>query len=105
MSRGPFKQKSEVILSDHAYSVATERGLGLICQPQIDLETENKRSCLGLLVRGTTTKATMHVLPPQRTMPAKDVVVVEEGVAALEDLEIIEEPRPATSAQERRATQ
>ncbi|MPC65034.1 hypothetical protein E2C01_059158 [Portunus trituberculatus] len=50
MSGSPYKRKSEVIWSDHAYSVATEGGLSPFCPPQIGLETENKRPCLGLLV-------------------------------------------------------
>ncbi|MPC46845.1 hypothetical protein E2C01_040574 [Portunus trituberculatus] len=44
----------------------------------------------------------MHVLPTQqRTMPTEEPVVVEDGVATLEDMEIVEEPRPAPSTQER----
>ncbi|MPC67687.1 hypothetical protein E2C01_061866 [Portunus trituberculatus] len=43
----------------------------------------------------------MHVVPAQRTMPVEDAAVVAEGVAALEDMEIVEEPRPAPSAKER----
>ncbi|MPC35982.1 hypothetical protein E2C01_029422 [Portunus trituberculatus] len=105
MSGSPYKQKSEVIWRDHAYSVATEGGLGPFCQPQVGLEIENKRPCLGLLVCGATIKATtkgeVHVVPAQRTMPVEDAAVVEVGVAALGDMEIVEEPRPAPSAKER----
>ncbi|MPC77529.1 hypothetical protein E2C01_071986 [Portunus trituberculatus] len=73
MSGSPYKRKSEVIWSDHAYSVATEGGLGPFCQPEIGLEIENKRPCLGLSVPTATTKpAESHVDPAQRTMPVDD---------------------------------
>ncbi|MPC88665.1 hypothetical protein E2C01_083583 [Portunus trituberculatus] len=89
MSGSLFKQKSELIWSDHTYSLATEGGLGPFCQPQIGLEIENKRPCLDLLMRGAITKAAEHVLPAQRTMPVEDAAVVEEDVAALENMEIV----------------
>ncbi|MPC47223.1 hypothetical protein E2C01_040964 [Portunus trituberculatus] len=101
-SGSPNKRKSEVICSEHAYSVATEGGLGPFCQPEIGLEIENKRPCLGLLVPAATTKpAAFHVGPAQRTMPVKGTVEVEVGVSALEDMEIVEEPRPAPSGKEK----
>ncbi|MPC67249.1 hypothetical protein E2C01_061422 [Portunus trituberculatus] len=101
MSGSPYKRKSEVIWSDHAYSVATEGGLRPFCQPQIGIqETENKCPCLCLLVAAATTKESLHVVPSQRTMPVEDTVVVEVGVATLEDMEIVEEPRPTPSAKE-----
>ncbi|MPC72291.1 hypothetical protein E2C01_066590 [Portunus trituberculatus] len=102
MSGSPNKRKSEVIWSDYAYSVATEGDLGPLCQPEIGLEIENKRPCLGLLVPAATTKpAEFHVDPAQRTMPVEDAAVVEVGVAALEDMDIVKEPLPAPSVKER----
>ncbi|MPC83555.1 hypothetical protein E2C01_078267 [Portunus trituberculatus] len=102
MSGSPKKRKSEVIWSEHAYSLATEGGLGPFCQPEIGLEIENKHPCLGLLVPSATTKpAAFHVGPAQRTMPVKGTVEVEAGVAALEDMAIVEEPHPALSGKEK----
>ncbi|MPC56156.1 hypothetical protein E2C01_050109 [Portunus trituberculatus] len=100
MSGSPNKRKSEVIWSEHAYSVATDGGLGPFCQPEIGLEIENKRPCLGVLVPAATTKpAAFHVGPAQRTIPVEGTVEVE--VAALEEMEIVEEPRPAPSGKEK----
>ncbi|MPC88464.1 hypothetical protein E2C01_083369 [Portunus trituberculatus] len=59
MSGSPYKWKSEVIWSDHAYSVVTEGGLGPFCQPEIgQKKPENKRPCLGLVVPAATTTST-----------------------------------------------
>ncbi|MPD01154.1 hypothetical protein E2C01_096670 [Portunus trituberculatus] len=103
MSSSPHKWKSEVIWSNHAYSVAAEGGLGPFCQPEIGLETENKRPCLGLLVPAATTKpAESHVDPAQRNMPVEGAVEVQVGVAPLEDMEIVEESRLAPSGNEKR---
>ncbi|MPC75960.1 hypothetical protein E2C01_070361 [Portunus trituberculatus] len=103
MSGNSHKRKSEVIWSDHAYSVAAEGVLGPFCQPEIALETENKYPCLGLLVPAATTKpAESHVDPAQRTMPVEGAVEVEVDIAALKDMEIVEESRPAPSGKGKR---
>ncbi|MPC53301.1 hypothetical protein E2C01_047190 [Portunus trituberculatus] len=66
------------------------------------MKPENKHPCLGLVVPAATTKPTaFHVGPAQRTMPTEGAVEVEVGVAALEDMEIVEEPRPAPSGKEK----
>ncbi|MPD05096.1 hypothetical protein E2C01_100821 [Portunus trituberculatus] len=85
MSCSPYKRKSEVIWSEHAYSLATEGGLGPFCQP------EDKISV----------RAWVCWCPAQRTILVAGTVEVEVGVAALEDMEIVEEPRPAPSGKEK----
>ncbi|XP_045124803.1 uncharacterized protein LOC123512451 [Portunus trituberculatus] len=102
MSCSPYKRKSEVIWSEHAYSVATEGGLGPFCQPETtQKKTENKCPCLSLVVHPATKPAASHVGPAQRTMLVAGTVEVELAIAALEDMEIVEEPRPAPSGKEK----
>ncbi|MPC63625.1 hypothetical protein E2C01_057725 [Portunus trituberculatus] len=61
MSCSPYKRKSEVIKCEHAYSVATEGGLGPFCQPEASQKkTENKHPCLGLVVPPVTKPAASH---------------------------------------------
>ncbi|MPC31866.1 hypothetical protein E2C01_025169 [Portunus trituberculatus] len=79
MSGSPYKWKSEVIWSDHAYSVANKGGLSPFCQTEIGLKTENKRLCLGLVMAAATTKESSHVEASQRTMPVEDGTVVESS--------------------------
>ncbi|MPC75029.1 hypothetical protein E2C01_069412 [Portunus trituberculatus] len=102
MSCSPYKRKSEVIWSEHTYSVATEGGLGPFCQPETSQKkTENKCPCLGLVVPPATKPAASPVGPAQKTMLVAGTVEVEVGVAALKDMEIVEEPHPAPSGKEK----
>ena len=103
MSGCSQKRKLAVVSSDHAYPVATGGGLGSVCvsptpDNSVELADNKKRACSRPPTTKTKTAAGSHC-PRQRRMLDQDSLVVEDGEIALEDMEVVEMPRPGSSTQ------